>query len=261
MRPALITPRRLAAAILAGLAALAAPGSARAAFVPTTTTANIVSGTPAYGAGSFTGSVTVNQTTASTSTVTISLTNTTNLTNPASYPKEYITSIGFSLPGTLTSGSLSSTTGLGSSWQLLGSAPFQNDGNVFNTGYFGAFDIGAGIGSVWHTPTGTNPASGLAPGATGSWTFTLAGAGANMTADILLATMSTNNSPGIGVRFRYAGDVSINNAAGGKVLAVLAPTPPPHGVPAPPAVLLALAGVGCLLGRGAFRRKAAPATV
>jgi hypothetical protein len=255
MRPAHVTPRRLAAALLVGVVALAAPGTARAAFVADSTV-NIVSGTPAYGAGSFTGSIAVDNTGPSTSVVRITLTNTTP-TNPAGgTPKEYITSIGFSLPSTLTSASLSASPG--APWQLLGSAPFSNNSTVFNTGYFGAFDIGAGIGSTWHTPSGTNPTTGLAPGATGMWEFTLAGPGAAVTAQSLLTQVSTNGSPGIGVRFRYAGDVTINGAAGGKVLAVCAPTPPdnpPGAVPAPAGLVLALAGVGtCLLGRG-FRRR------
>jgi hypothetical protein len=250
MRPALFTPRRLAAAILAGLAALASPGSARAAFVADSTV-NIKSTTPAYGAGTFTGTVAVDNVDATHSTVRISLTNTTS--------SEYITALGFSLPSGLSSASLSASPS--SSWQLLGASSGFVNNSAFDTGYFGAFDIGASIGSTWHTPSGTNPTSGIAAGQTGTFEFTMVGTGAAVTAQSLLTYLSTNSSAGIGVRFRNAGDMAsalTGGVNGGKVLAVKDYTPPPGGqVPAPPAVLLALAGVGtCLLGRG-FRRRVA----
>lgn len=232
-----LAPRRLCAAVLAAVAA-AAPGSARAAFVPDSTV-NIVSGTPVYGAGAFTGSVAVDNIDPTHATVRITLTNT-------SSANEYITALGFSLPGTLGSGTALAASP-GAAWQLLGNSTFSN-GSMFDTGYFGAFDVGASIGSTWHTPAGTNPASGIAVGQTGTFDFTLVGAGANVTASALLTYLSTNNSPGIGVRFRNPGDVAsalTGGVNGGKVLAVLgASPPPPNGVPAPPALLLGLVGFG-----------------
>lgn len=246
MRPAQPTRRALVAAVLAGGFALAAPGSARAAFVADSTV-KIQSIAPSYGTGSYTGTVAVDNTGTNSSTVRITLNNTTS--------NSYITSLGFSLPASLTSASLS-TPGLNSAWRILGDSNYTN-GSMFDTGSFGQFDIGAAVGSTWHTSgTATN---GIAAGQSGTFEFTLSGPGANVTAAALMGYLSTNGSAGIGVRFRTAGDKTI----GGKVLAEIVqspPPPPPTGaVPAPPAVLLALAGVGCLLGRGAFRRKPAPA--
>lgn len=248
MRPALAPRRAHVAAVIAGVVALAAPGSARAAFVADSTV-DIKSIAPSYGTGSYTGTIAVDKTGTNSSTVRITLNNTTS--------NSYITSIGFSLPGALTSASLS-TPGLNSAWRILGDSDYTN-GSMFDTGVFGAFDIGAGIGSTWHTPAGSNPTNGIAAGQSGTFEFTLSGPGANVTADALMSYLSTGGAAGIGVRFRTANDKTI----GGKVLAQVVqspppPPPPPPGVPAPPAVLLALAGAGCLLGRGALRRKPAP---
>lgn len=250
MRPALITPRRLAAALLVGLAALAGPGHARAAFVAYDSKVDIKSLAPSFGSGgSYTGSIEVDNNTPTSSSVRVTLTNTSG--------SQYLDSFGFSLPNTLTSGALS--TKPTSNWQLLADADYSN-GSMFDTGAFGQFDIGAAIGSTWHTSGAS--VNGLAPGATGVFVFDLVGPGANVTADALMTYLSTNGSAGIGARFRTAG--SYSSSDGSKVLAYVTksylppPPPPPGAVPAPPAVILALAGIGCLAGRGAFRRKAAP---
>jgi hypothetical protein len=250
MRSAPITPRRLAAALLVGLAALASPGSARAAFVTADSTVNITSIAPSFGSGgSYTGTIQVDNNSPTSSSVRISLTNTS--------ASQYLTSFGFSLPSTLTGATLS--TKPTSNWQLLGDADFSN-GSMFDTGSFGMFDIGAAIGSTWHTSGAS--VNGLASGQTGVFVFDLVGPGANVTASALMTYLSTNSSAGIGARFRTAGSTSTGD--GSKVLATVVstppppPPPPPGAVPAPPAVILALAGVGCLLGRGAFRRKTAP---
>jgi hypothetical protein len=253
MRPALITPRRLAAALLVGLAALAGPGHARAAFVAYDSKVDIKSLAPTFGSGgSFTGSIEVDNNTPTSASVRVTLTNTS--------PSQYLDSFGLSLPGTLSSSTLSTKpTG---NWQQLADADYSN-GSMFDTGVWGQFDIGAAIGPTWHTSGAS--VNGLAPGATGTFVFDLVGPGANVTADALMTYLSTGGSAGtaagIGVRFRPAG--STLSSDGSKVMAYVTksyppPTTPPSAVPAPPAVLLALAGVGCLLGRGAFRRKAAP---
>ncbi|MFO0797918.1 MAG: hypothetical protein U0804_10590 [Gemmataceae bacterium] len=248
MRPALITPRRLVAALLVGLAALAGPGSARAAFVAADSKVDIKSLAPTWGTGgSYTGSIEVDNNGPTSASVRITLTNTSGL---------YLTSLGFSLPGTLTSGALASKPS--ANWQLLADADYSN-GSMFDTGAFGQFDVGAAVGSTWHTSGAS--ANGIAPGATATFVFDLVGAGANVTASALMGYTSTNGSAGLGVRFRSLG--SYSSSDGSKVLGTITktyppPPPPPGGaVPAPPAVLLALAGVGCLLGRGAFRRKPA----
>ncbi|QDU23168.1 hypothetical protein [Urbifossiella limnaea] len=248
MRPALITPRRLVAALLVGAAALAGPGSARAAFVAYDSKVDIKSIAPSFGSGgSYTGSIEVDNNGPTSASVRITLTNTSG--------SQYLTAFGISLPGTLTSGSLASKPT--SNWQLLADADYSN-GSMFDTGSFGQFDIGAAVGSSWHTSGAS--VNGIAMGATGVFVFDLVGPGANITADALMTYLSTNGSAGIGARFRTAGSYSSSN--GSKVLATVTksyppPTTPPGAVPAPPAVLLALAGVGCLLGRGAFRRKPA----
>lgn len=248
MRPALITPRRLAAALLVGAAALASPGQARAAFVKADSSVNITSIAPSFGSGgSYTGTIQVDNNGPTSSSVRISLTNTSG--------SQYLTAFGFSLPNTLTSASLA--TKPTTNWRLLGDADYSN-GSMFDTGSFGQFDIGAAIGTSWHTSGAS--VNGLAPGQTGTFVFDLVGSGANVTAEALMSILSTNGSAGIGARFRTAGSTSTGD--GSKVLAKIVttppPPPPPGAVPAPPAVILALAGVGCLLGRGAFRRKTAP---
>jgi hypothetical protein len=177
----------------------------------------------------------------------------------------HLDSVAFNLPGgaSVSSVTLTKSAGLSSSWQVNGGPPAGgNFSNDISTGPFGNLDVGAGIGSTWHTSgTATN---GLKPGnttgSTGTFTFDLVGTGLNaITADALLAALSDSGVAGLAVRYR----TSDPNHPGDKVLAKKAftppppPPPPPGVVPAPPAVILALAGVGCLLGRGAFRRKPA----
>jgi hypothetical protein len=252
MRPALLTPRRLAAALLVGLAALASPGSARAAFVSADSSVAIQSIAPSFGSGgSYTGTIQVDNNTPTSSSVRITLTNTS--------AGQYLTAFGFSLPNTLTSATLA--TKPTTNWRLLADGNYSN-GSMFDTGSFGQFDIGAAIGSTWHTSGAS--VNGLAPGATGTFVFDLVGSGANVTAAGLMSYLSTNGSAGIGARFRTAGSTSSSD--GSKVLAKIVtlpppppPPPPPGVVPAPPAVVLGLIGVGGLF-LGRFRRKVAPAT-
>lgn len=259
MRPALITSRRLAAALLVGLAALASPGSARAAFVKADSSINIVNANNVYGGGTFTGTLSVDNNGANSASVRITLTNTATVASGL-----HLDSVAFSLPtgASVSSVTLTKSAGLSSNWQVNGGPPAGgNFSNDISTGPFGNLDFGAGVGPTWHT-SGT-VTDGLKPGSvsgsTGTFTFDLVGTGLNaLTADALLAALSDNGTAGPAVRYR-----STLGGSGDKVLtmqkALPPPPPPPPGVvPAPPAVILALAGVGCLLGRGAFRRKTAP---
>jgi len=259
MRPALITSRRLAAALLVGLAALASPGSARAAFVSADSSINIANTGNVYGGGNFTGTLAVDNNGPTSASVRITLTNTATVASGL-----YLDSVAFSLPtgATVSSVTLTKSAGLSSNWQVNGGPPAAgNFSNDISTGPFGNLDFGAGIGPTWHT-SGT-ATDGLKPGnvsgSTGTFTFDLVGTGLNaITADALLAALSDNNSAGLAVRYRTTDPNHVGDKVRAKKTLPPPPPPPPGVVPAPPALILALAGVGCLLGRGAFRRKTAP---
>jgi len=260
MRSALITPRRLAAALLVGLAAFASPGSARAAFVSADSSINIVNTGNVYGGGNFTGSIAVDNNGPTMASVRITLTNTATVASGL-----HLDSVAFSLPtgASISSVTLTKSAGLSSNWQVNGGPPAAGDfNNDVSTGPFGNLDFGAGIGPTWHT-SGT-ATDGLKPGnvsgSTGTFTFDLVGTGLNaITADALLTALSDSGSAGLGIRYRSPAGGNGDKVRAKKTSSPPPPPPPPPGVvPAPPAVILALAGVGCLLGRGAFRRKAAP---
>ena len=262
MRPAHSIRRKLAAAILAGLAALAAPGSARAAFVADSTV-NIQGTTATSGPGYFTGTVSVDNLSKTSADVQVTLTNTSPIANGG-----YITGFAFNLPTPgVTSAGLTSAAPA-SFTQVGGGAPdtVGNYDEVAGSPY-GYFDVGAAVGG--DLLGGGSPVGGIAVNQTGTFTFRLSSNGSynlnTLTANVLMSLLSAYPQGGGAqpflVRFRGFNNGDSDKVVGGVVTNPPPPPPPPPGpVPAPPAVLLALAGVGCLLGRGAFRRKAAPAT-
>jgi hypothetical protein len=246
--------RGLAAAVLVG-AALAAPGTARAAFVADSIV-NITSTSPTQGPGYFTGSVAVDNLTTTSASIQIKLTNTSPVANGG-----YLTSFAFNLPGAVKGATLTATyaPNTAQSFNLIGgvttATPKGDFSNDISTGPLGNFDVGAAVGPDWHS-SGT-AANGLTPGETGTFTFTITGTGFNanlLTAQALMTYMSqsVNGSAvgAIGVRFR-----DFKDGSGDKVFAGVLDTPTPNNpVPAPPAaVMLGLGGL-CLLGRKVRRR-------
>lgn len=257
-------PRRAFAAVLAGLAALAAPGSARAAFVADSMV-YVQSSAPTAGPGYFTGTVAVDNISKTSASVQITLTNTSPLANGG-----YLTALAFNLPGTITSASLTTSynPNTAQSFNLIGgvtsATPKGDFSNDVTTGPLGTLDIGAAVGPDWHS-SGT-ASNGLAPGETGTFTFTLNGSSSNLnnlTAQALMDLLSVasggSGRAALAVRFRgFSGNPDNDKVVGG-VVCPPPPTNPPGGaVPAPPGVLLGLLGAGCLFGRK-FRRRVASA--
>lgn len=232
--------RPLVAAV-AGLALLASAGSARA---------DMISIGESTLPGLFTGTVSVTSQTTTSAVITIQLTNTSPTANGG-----YLTGLAFNDPAKTTKGDISSVTSFtpsyspptGQAFTLIGGPSYTN---TISTSPYGFFDIGAAVGGNWLG--GGMPSDGLAVGQTGTFTFNVTGSGLNnLTAANLLAAMSSNGTAGFAVRFRGFADGSSDKDIAG----VVVPPPPPKGVPAPPGLVLAGMGMGCLLlGRLRLRR-------
>ncbi|HEY1188162.1 MAG TPA: hypothetical protein VGE74_10920 [Gemmata sp.] len=239
-------------AALTALALLASAGSAHADTVNFTGNTNNLSGNAPV---SFSGSVTVTPVGGGTSSaVSITLTNTTT-GNAAGVA--YITGFGFNLPGTTlkASGAASSDT------------DFKFLNSVTNTTSLqaGEFDYAYSLSSTeLHTvDRGLSSSAskaliskGLGAGQSATFTFTVNG---SVTAAQIVTDTSGSGVP-LSVRFRSTNTsvyLGHNDPDGDKVPAsvvVTPPPPPPSGVPAPPGVVLAGMGFGCLL-LGRLRRK------
>jgi hypothetical protein len=259
MRPALITPRRLVAALLVGAVALAAPGSARAAFVADSTVYIQNTGTSTSGIGTFTGTVSVDNVSKTSATVQVTLTNTNSLATGG-----YITGFAFNLPFGVTSANM--TSAVPSTFTQVGGGAQDTLGNYDSVSGspYGYFDVGAALGG--DLLGGGSPTGGIGVGQTGTFTFSLTSAAGGynlntLTASNLISLLSANPQGGgaqeLMVRFRGFLNGGSDKVIGGVICSPPPPPPPPPppGVPAPPAVVLALAGFAtCLLGRG-FRRR------
>jgi len=261
MPPAHSIRRKLAAAILAGLAALASPGSARAAFVADSSVSIQNNGTSTSGIGTFTGTVAVDNVSKTSANVQITLTNTNSLATGG-----FITGFAFNLPFGVTSAGM--TSAVPSTFtQVGGGAPdtLGNYDSVAGSPY-GYFDVGGALGG--NLLGGGSPNGGIAAGGnTGTFTFSLSSApGAfnlnTLNATNLMSLLSANPQGGGAqeflVRFRGFNNGGSDKVVGGIICDTTPPPPPPGAVPAPPAVLLGLIGAGGLFfGRG-FRRRATP---
>ena len=205
--------------------------------------------------GQFTGSVSVTNQTTTSAVITVQITNVSPLANGG-----YLTGLAFNDPGKTSKGDISGVTkftpsyspAAGQAFTLIGGPSFSN---TISTSPYGSFDIGAAVGGDWLG--GGKPSDGLAVGQTGTFTFVVSGTGlSNLTAANLLAALSTNGTAGFAVRFRGFTDGSSDKDIAGVVTPPPPPPPPPKGVPAPPGVILAGMGFGCLLlGRLRLRRK------
>ena len=247
-RPALLL-RPLVAAV-AGLALLTSAGSARADMIY-------------FGEstlpGLFTGSLSVTNQTTTSAVITAQLTNTSPPSNGG-----YITGFAFNDPAKTAKGDISGVTSFtpsyspatGQQFSLLGGGTSFVNG--ISTSPYGFFDIGAAVGGNWLG--GGMPSDGLAVGQTGTFTFLVTGTGMNnLTAANLLAAMSSNGTAGFVVRFRGFADGSSDKDIAGVVTPPPPPPPPPTAIPAPPGLVLAGMGFGCLLlGRLRSRRNSAP---
>lgn len=258
MRPALITPRRLAAALLVGVAALASPGQARAAFVADSS-ATLVATSSTSNLGTFTGTIAVDNISPTSASVRVTLTNTTSASLGG-----YITGFAFNLPGSIASATLTpNPTG---SFYLAGGGTFNNTIGSYDDvpgQPYGYFDIGAGLGTDGSL-NGGSPTSGLASGQSGTFIFSLTSTASgynlnNLSAQVLLSMLSANPQGGGAQAFlvRFRG---FTNGGSDKVVIGPTPTPPPPpppgAVPAPPAVVLGLLGIGGLF-LGRVRRRTA----
>ncbi|MBM3983003.1 MAG: hypothetical protein FJ304_22570 [Planctomycetes bacterium] len=205
--------------------------------------------------GVFTGSIEVKNVSTTAAVVTIKLTN----TSPSS--TLYLTGLAFNDPNSSTKGNISTVSSFsasyspatGQNFRLIGGSTGYVDG--ISTGPFGNLDIGASVGSTWHTSGIVT--DGLQTGETGTFTFNVTGTAMNLlSAANIMAAKSTSGAAGIAVRFRDAYS-SVNDKDLAAVICPPPPPPPPPGVvPAPPGLVLAGMGFGCLvLGRLRLRRK------
>ena len=246
-RPALLL-RPLVAAV-AGLALLTSAGPARADMIY-------------FGEstlpGLFTGSLSVTNQTTTSAVITAQLTNTSPPSNGG-----YITGFAFNDPNVNSKGNVNGVTSFapsyspaaGQAFTLIGGPSYSN---TVSTSPYGYFDIGAAVGGNWLG--GGMPSDGLAVGQTGTFTFLVTGTGLNnLTAANMLAAMSSNGTAGFVVRFRGFADGTSDKDIAGVVTPPPPPPPPPTAIPAPPGLVLAGMGFGCLLlGRLRSRRNSAP---
>ncbi len=205
--------------------------------------------------GIFSGSIAVKNVSTSSAVVTIQLKN----ESPSS--NLYLTGLAFNDPNSSTKGNISTVSAFSASYnpntaqafQLIGGSTSYVDG--ISTGPFGNLDIGASVGNAWHTAG--NPADGLRTGETGTFVFTLTGTSMNaLSAANLMAATSTSGAAGIAVRFRDPYSTANDKDLAAIICPPPPPPPPPGAVPAPPGLVLAGMGFGCmLLGRLRFRRK------
>ena len=218
--------------------------------------------------GIFTGTVSVTGQTTTSAVITVQLTNISPAANGG-----YITGLAFNDPNSTAGGNIgnvaSSVTlstayvpSTGQVFSLLGGPtstnPTHNFSNDVATSPYGNFDIAATVGGSW--TGGGMPQDGLAVGETGTFVFNVTGTSLqNLSAANLLAAMSSNGSAGFAVRFRGFNDGSSDKDIAGVICyppPPPPPPPPPGAVPAPPGLVLAGMGFGCmLLGRLRFRRK------
>lgn len=231
---------------LAALALAFAPGLAKADVVTFTGNGG-TSGDPV----SYSGSITVTPGSATSTTIAISLTNTTSVGDAVSFG--YITGFGFNVPVAGTAAGASSDA----DFKFLTAAA--NTTSLQAGEFTYAFSTNA---SQLHTVSSTEIAKGIGAGQTATFTVTLTGAGVgSLTAAQIAATSAPANAP-FSVRFRSTNTLKYkgtDSPDGDKVPFTykVVPTPPPSGgaVPAPAGLVLGLIGAGFFMGRG-VRRKA-----
>lgn len=238
-------PARLRPLIAAAVLALLAPaGTARAGVI---TTANI---SDSELPGLFTGSVKYDWTSSTSATLTISLKNVSPTSNGG-----YITAAAFNDPAGAGGVNFSTVTLQSgpANFTLIGSA---KDGasfaNQLSGSPYGNFDLAASNSSS--VLGGGTPTTGIGVNQTGTFVFNITGTGLDLfSAQSFLSTYSTDGKSALLVRFR-----GFNNGLSDKDVVGMTPTPPGgNAVPAPPAVVLAGMGFGCLLvGRLRTRRAA-----
>lgn len=239
--------RRLAAVLVAGVVLLASASAARADTVH-------IGDNEAP--GMFTGSLSVTNVSNTEAIITVKLT---NISQPASNGG-YLTGFAFNDPNTNAKGNINAISSYttdpvsvkANGFVLIPGSSTVNNG--VSTSPYGNFDIGAAVGGDW-LGGGQPSTGGLAVGESATFTFTVTGQGLNnLSAANILAATSSNGTAGFVVRFRGFNDGSSDKDIAG-VICPAPPTPTPGAVPAPPGVLLAGMGLGCMiLGRVRFRR-------
>jgi hypothetical protein len=233
-RPAFL--RRLFAGAAVALAFAASGGPARADTVQIAD-----SELP----GLFTGSVTYTFTSTTSAVLTVQLTNVSPTTNGG-----YITAFAFNDPAGAGGTDFKSVTltSAPSPFKLVGSASKFSTNSLDGSPY-GNFDLGVSNSTKPSQPIlgGGNPTTGLAVNTTSTFVFNISGSGLNQfSAAELLSTFGTDGTSAFLVRFRGFNDGSSDKDVVG---VPMNPPPPPPGnaVPAPPGLVLAGMGFGCLL--------------
>jgi len=238
-------PRPLISA-LAALALAFAPGLAKA------DTIYFTGGTSGSDPVSYSGNISVTPGGATSSTISISLTNTTSVGDAVQYG--YITGFGFNVPGTTSATGTSSD----SDFKFLTAA--SNATNLQAGEFSYAFSTSA---SQLHTVASSEIPKGLAAGQSATFTVTVNGANAgSLTAAAIAAATAPASAP-FSVRFRSTNTYKYqggNSPDGDKVPFHVVPPPPPPptgAVPAPAGLVLGLIGAGCFLGRNVRRKLSA----
>jgi hypothetical protein len=208
---------------------------------------------------SFTGSLEVKNQTTTSAVIEVKLRNTSTNAFAANASKGFITGFGFNNPGTAAKGNITGVTSLtytpGNVFQVVSGS------NADLGSQFGQFDFGASVGSTLHTSgtasNGVSVSEGLV-----TFTFVVSGTNLqNLSAAGLMTEMSANASMPNPFSVRFRGySFSLYGGDGDKVpvstINFPPPPPPPGAVPAPPAIILAGMGFGCML-LGRLRRKSA----
>lgn len=190
--------------------------------------------------GSYTGSLDYAATSSTAAILTINLQNTT-----APALGGYLTAFVFNNPNDkITSASLPTTA----HFSLLSGS------NSINASPYGSFDFGASTGGAFQG--GGNPALGLAPGHSGTFTFTLAGTGMeSLKAADFFKTLSVGPGQGQGSQAFVARFRGFIPNGSDKVPGIDPPNPGPgtHQLPEPGSLVLAsLGGLGLI---GVFRAR------
>lgn len=213
---------------LAIAALLLGGSSSRAAFI-SGDVANSESGL-----GNYTGSLTVTNQTATTATLTVSLTN----TSPTA---GYLTAFALNNPNNAITGvTLASNP---ANFGLLGL-----DNNDINGAPFGQFDFGASTSNSF--VGGGPPQDGLAVGASGTFVFNLTGTNLNTLTDLsFVNTLSSGSGAGQGYQFFAVRFRGFPNGGSDKVPGLLVTS----AVPEPSS--MALVGIAGIIGLGVGRAR------
>ncbi len=185
--------------------------------------------------GNFSGKLTYDALSATSATLTVQLTNTSNPANGG-----FITGFVFNNPGNALTGA--SLTASNANFVLLGGPNFQNS---INGAPFGSFDMGAALGGNYLG--GGSPLGGLAVGQNGTFNFSLTGTHLNslQVGDFVSARSDVQKGGGGGAQFLAVRFRGFANGGSDKVPGVpVSGGPVGAPLPTPEPTTLLLAGMG-----------------